>query len=229
MKQYINLLEEEELHYHSAASNNPVLKFGAVAIVLIVVAGTAWSIHGMRSRILHAQALETNWSSIEGRVKRAETLADELNRMERGLDTLHGWHHSRYQWPELLGFLQDELPGDPGRFQFLRLHFDENIRGLRHFRPGNDTRSGPLVRTAAIQLRGNIEGFRIEPVLARYEANLLRAGGNESRGFHRVVLENVNPGTQQSPEDPRLNLFNFTLSPLNREMTAPTENPGETP
>ncbi|MCC5851011.1 MAG: hypothetical protein JJU29_23225, partial [Verrucomicrobia bacterium] len=139
MKQYINLLEEDELHYHSAASNNPLLKIGAVLIVLVVVAGTGWSVNGMRSRIRYSKDLETSWSSIEDRVKRAETLADELKRVERGLETLHGWHHSRFEWPQLLGDIRDELPGDPGRFQFMRLHLDEIVRGLRNLRPGNDS------------------------------------------------------------------------------------------
>jgi hypothetical protein len=106
-------------------------------------------------------------------------------------------------------FWQRRMPEPSDQFQFRRLHFDENMVGLRSLNPGVDAYAYPLRRETRMELKGYVQGERVEPVVADYEDRLRKVEGGESP-IQSVRMENITAvagaGAQATVKE-----FNFIL------------------
>jgi len=214
MNHYINLLEDSERRYFSAAESSPLLKVGAVsAVVLILAALGLWMAQSGKT-IQQGRQLSQRWREIEKPVAEAQSRADLLRRLDREHATLRGWDSSRFEWFTILEFIQDRLPAPESQFSFRNLSFDEEIAGLKRHRPDNETLVDPLVRQIRIDLRGYIAGTRPELALAEFERQLLDS--TSPFDWARLVNNDPQPGIS-SPERP-VSQFLFFLNLRSREM-----------
>lgn len=217
MKQYINLLEEEERRYHSAANTSPLLKIGVSAGILILIALISLFIQKSTAQIRYAETLRRQWSEMESDVAAAKVRDTDLKRLQTAHDRLTGWSASRFEWDTLLESIRLHIPEPRERFQFTRFHFDEQIRGLR--RSLSDANG--MTRHAPIELSGFVEGSNVAPLLDAYEGALSEATSDAGSLFDTAILGNVRPVPRRTEAEPVLNTFNFTITPHPRPVEAP--------
>lgn len=218
MNHYINLLEETERHYFSAAESSPLLKVGAGAVALAAVGGVYLMFQSMTVTIREAERLSSRWEQIEKDVEAAKERVAMVRRVEESQAALAGWSGSRYPWHEVLGRIQAELPAPQERFQFTRLYAEEEIEGLRGHRPGVDERVHPWRRTALVELRGLISGLGVERAYARMEQDMVRPDAEGNRMFERARLENSVLQTEVTARDEAIYQFNFSMVLTPREV-----------
>jgi hypothetical protein len=217
MSHYINLLEEAECRYFSAAESSVALKAGAGAGVLLVLVLVVLSVRSLGASIEEADRMSRRWKEIEPLVEEARVRNGQLQRMERAHGTLMGWSATRLDWAGVLGRIQEDLPGPAERFQFTRLYFDEEIQGLRNVRAGDPPRH-PLVRTGRIEIRGLVAGFRTEAAYEQYELRLIANRGGQPSPFAWARLDNSSLQEEFSTPERPVSLFNFTLNLTPREL-----------
>ncbi len=215
MNHYINLLEESEKRFFSAAETSPLIKGGAVAGVAVVLGLVFLMVNSMTSTIREAEQLTRRWDQIKDDVSTARERATALRRVEDSHATLYGWSPSRHNWADALQRIQEVLPEPSERFQFTRLHLEEEIVGLRRHRPGVDDLVHPWTREARGELRGFVTGFGAESAYAQMERDLVRTESGAPALFNRALLENSTLQAGSANQDAPLFLFNFsmTLSP----------------
>ncbi len=222
MSHYINLLEEDERHFHSAAKNSRLLKGGLIALGVALLLGIHLAVKDYRDTMKQAATLTKTWQTMEGEVAKAKTRLDQLTRLEREEKTLSGWSASRRDWRDLLTFLQRRMPAPAEQFQFRRLLVDENMVGLRTLNPGVDGYTYPLRREARMELKGYVQGERVEPVIADYEARLRDAEDGKSpiRSVRLDNIANLGPAIGAAvAAPPNTKEFDFTLDLHSRPLT----------
>jgi len=211
MNHYINLLEDSEKHYLSAAQTNPLYKLGAVAALVVILAAAGAYYYSLTSTASMGEELRTRWREMEGDVEAATERNNTLRRLQRSADTLRGWSDSRFVWDELLTDLVNLLPVPLTDVQFTQLAFDERMEGVRNRVPGNEPVDYyPLKRRVELSLRGRIRSGRPERVLGEFQRNLLTANS----GVLSVFSVNLDNYVQVRDEDGRatdLSEFVFTL------------------
>jgi hypothetical protein len=212
MNHYINLLEESEKRYFSAAENSPLLKIGAGAAVALALGMVYLLISAMTATIREADQLTRRWADIKDEVSAARERATALRRIEDSHATLQGWSPSRHNWADALLRIQNDLPEPRERFQFTRLHLEENIVGLRRHRPGIDDLVHPWTRQARGELRGFIAGFGAESAYAQIERNLVLPRNGIPSLFSAALLENSTLQTGTGGQDGPLFLFNVSMT-----------------
>ncbi|MCC5844492.1 MAG: hypothetical protein JJU05_09595 [Verrucomicrobia bacterium] len=225
MNHYINLLEESEKRFFSAAETSPLLKIGAVAGVALALGLVYFMVSSMTSTIREADQLTRRWDQIKDDVSAARERATALRRIEDSHNTLLGWSPSRHNWADALQRIQDELPEPRTRFQFTRLHFDEEIVGLRRHRPGVDDLAHPWTREARGELRGLITGFGAESAYAEIERNLVRAENGTPPLFSSALLENSTLQAGTANREAPLFLFNFSMNLSPRRIVPGEDRP----
>lgn len=225
MNHYINLLEESEKRYFSAAETSPLVKIGALAAVGIVGILVFFMINGMTSTIREADQLSRRWDQIKDDVSAARDRANALRRIEDAHATLQGWSTSRYDWSEVLLHVREDLPEPRERFQLTRLHFEEDITGLRRHRPGVDNLVHPWTRTARAELRGFIHGLGAESAYAEMERSLVLPREDAPPLFQTVLLENSTLQTPSANQPGPVFLFNFSMTLSPRSVLPPETQP----
>lgn len=154
MKHRINILEETEKHYHSAASTNKGLQLGIVGAVLAVIGGTYIALSSVYQDINKAEADARRWNQIKDQFQAAQERADFLAWVEDNDNTLRGWSPSRHDWGELLTLFQQHIPQPVEKLQFTSMQFQEKMKGLREAVPGNEKNPKVLTRSMNLYLRG---------------------------------------------------------------------------
>jgi hypothetical protein len=220
MNHYINLLEESEKRYLSAAETSASLKLGLAGGALALSALVYFSIHSMTSTIREAETLSRRWDQIKGDVDAARERSVALGRIQNAHATLNGWSPSRQNWAEVLLRIQTDLPEPRERFQLTRLHFEEHISGLRRHRPGVDDLVHPWVRESRGELRGLISGLGAESAYARLEVDLTDPRNDGTTLFNRALLENSTLQTNTTAAGDPIFLFNFSLNLTPRPILA---------
>lgn len=217
MKQYINLLEQDECRYHSAAITSPWLKIGASVAILALIAGVYHFVQTNTARIQEADQLQRRWREIESDVEAAKVRDEDLKRLQNAHNRLMGWTASRMDWEGKLDLIRNSIPEPRDRFQLTRLHFDEQIRGLRN--TVND--AGGMTRRNRIDLSGIVVGDNVALVLDAYEITLSEAMREEDPWFVTAILDNVRPGPSRDDHEPMMSIFEFIITPHERPVEAP--------
>lgn len=211
MNHYINLLEPTEIHYLSAAETNPLYKLGGALVLVLILAGFGFYYLSLSSAAKAGEDLKTRWAAMEKEVEAATELNQQKVRLEKGVQTLEGWSASRHEWADILQYVVDQTPESLETIQLTRVHFDEQMRGLRNQNPGDKpVNFHPVSREVTLSLRGVIRSDRPERYLGQYQRNLL-TGNMEKSSVSSVNLNNY----EFLPKDTG---FSFSVSLAPREL-----------
>lgn len=179
MSSYVNLLAENEIHYHSAARDSNLIRYlviGGVAAAILLGLTTVIRYNGAKNE---ASDLAASWKTLEGEY--ASTLANNklLKTREDTLNELKGWPAARVDMAEVMELLRDKIPE---RIQLTRLVILSHIEGI-----DAASRSNRNAPTRKITHPERIYSLRIEGTVVDEEGE-------------QIVLDRLVPSLEDDPE-----------------------------
>ncbi|MFT5123434.1 MAG: hypothetical protein ACI97B_002067 [Verrucomicrobiales bacterium] len=110
MSSYVNLLSENEIHYHSAARDSNLVRYlviGGIGAAILLGLVTIIRYNSLKKE---ATSLATRWKTLEGEFESTLAKKKAMNNRETMLNELKGWPGSRVDMAELMEALRDRIP-----------------------------------------------------------------------------------------------------------------------
>lgn len=157
MSSYVNLLSEDEIHYHSAATDNKKVKYGMYGVGTLILLICAISYLSYQSSTGKAAKLRKRWAAVEPIYEAAIKNKAELKSGEAMVAEIKGWPQARLLAADLLTNLQDAIPAE---MQVTRLTLKGTILGVesagrREFGSPRKKVSEPQ-RLYSLRIEGNV-------------------------------------------------------------------------
>ncbi|MFP6906360.1 MAG: hypothetical protein VCG02_14160 [Verrucomicrobiota bacterium] len=127
MSSYVNLLNENEIHYHSAARDSNLIRYlviGGVAAAILLGLTTVIRYNGAKNK---ASSLAARWKTLEGEFESTLAKKKLLTTRSDTLNELKGWPVARVDMAEVMELLRDKIPE---RIQLTKLSILSHIEGI---------------------------------------------------------------------------------------------------
>jgi hypothetical protein len=179
MSSYVNLLNENEIHYHSAARDSNLIRYlviGGVAAAILLGLTTVIRYNSAKSR---ASDLAARWKTLEGEFESTLAKKKLLKTRSDTLNELKGWPAARVDMAEVMELLRDKIPE---RIQLTKLGIQSHIEGI-----DTASRSNRNAPARKITHPERIYDIRIEGTVVDEEGE-------------QIVLDRLVPSLEDDPE-----------------------------